>query len=204
MAPLIIEPMQPKYHHQVSHLLVHGFRGKFQSLTNLPDHTLALFFEKLFDRFPAEPASQRVIARQAGEVVGSLCIKGKAETNMKPEALSFPWRDFNEIGKWNLFKLFFALYFLNHQPQAGECYIEDISVHPAHQGKGIGKCLLQWAQHHVQKNPCFDMLSLHVSEKNQRAKKLYEQLSFRTQYRKSSVARYLLFHEFQWNYMVWK
>lgn len=204
IAPLIIEPMQAKYNHQVSRLLVHGFRGKFQPLTNLPDDTLALFFEKLFDQFPAEPASQRMIALQAGEVVGSLCIKGKAELDMKQEVLNFPWRDCNLFGKWNLLKLFLSLYFLDHQPQAGECYIEDISVHPAHQGKGIGKCLLQWAQQHVQANPCLDILSLHVVEKNQRAKKLYEQMSFCTQDRKSSILRYLLFHEFEWNYMAWR
>lgn len=50
--PLIIEPMQAKYNHQVSHLLVHGFRSKFQLLANLPDNKLALFFEKLLDQVP--------------------------------------------------------------------------------------------------------------------------------------------------------
>lgn len=202
--PLIIEPMQPKYHQQVSRLLVHGFRGKFQPLTSLPDNMLALFFEKLFDQFPGELASHRMIALQGGEVVGSVCIKVKAELNIKQEIMNFPWCDFNLFGKRNLFKLFLSLCLLNHQPQAGECYIEDISVHPAHQGKGIGRCLLKWAQQHVQTNSCLTMLSLHVSERNQHAKKLYEQMSFYTQDQKSSMFRYLLFRELEWNYMVWR
>lgn len=66
IAPIIIEPMQAKYNQQVSRLLVHGFRGKFQSLTSLNDDDLALFFEKLFDHFPTEPASQRIVALQDG------------------------------------------------------------------------------------------------------------------------------------------
>lgn len=204
IAPLTIEPMQAKYNHQVGLLLVHGFRGKFQPLTNLPDNTLALFFEKLLDQIPPEPASQRMIVLEAEEVVGSLCIKEKAESGRKQEVLNFPWSDCERFGKWNLFKLFLSLYFLDHQPQDGECYIEDISVHPAHQGKGVGKCLLQWAQQHVQSKSCLDRLSLHVVGKNQRAKKLYEQMSFCTQDCKSSILRYLLFHEFEWNYMVWR
>lgn len=202
--PLIIEPIQPKHHRQVSRLLVHGFRGKFQHITNLPDDTLALFFEKLFTQFPAEPASQRMVALQAGEVAGSLCLKEKAASNGIHELLHFPWRAFNRFGQWDLCKLFLSLYFLDHQPQAGECYIADISVHPARQGQGIGNSLLQWAQQYVQTTPRFHTLGLHVSEKNQRAKKLYEQLSFRTQEQQSSMSRYLLFHEFKWNYMVWK
>lgn len=67
-----------------------------------------------------------MIALQAGEVVGSVCIKRKAESNMKQEVFKFPWRDCSRLGKWNLFKLFLSLYLLDHQPQAGECYIEDI------------------------------------------------------------------------------
>lgn len=44
---ITIDPMQAKYNPQVSRLLVHGFRGKFQHLTNLSDEDLALFFKKL-------------------------------------------------------------------------------------------------------------------------------------------------------------
>lgn len=199
---IIIEPMQAKYNKQISRLLVHGFRGKFKPLSNLNDEDLAHFFEKLFDYFPVEPASQRIVALQDEEVIGSLSIKWKAESNLKQEKQKFPWQAFKMFEKWTLVKLFLALYFLNHQPQARECYIADVSVHPAHRGKGVGKQLLQWAQHYVQTEPFLDVLSLHVSGKNQRAKHLYEQLSFHTHYQKNSLARYLIFNEFKWDYMV--
>lgn len=203
IAPIIIEPMQAKYNQQVSRLLVHGFRGKFQSLTSLNDDDLALFFEKLFDHFPTEPASQRIVALQDGEVIGSLSIKWKAESDLKQEQ-KLSWQGLKIFGKWTLVKLFLTLYFLNHQPQARECYIEDVSVHPAHRGKGVGKRLLQWAQHYVQTEPLLDVLSLHVSGKNQQAKQLYEQLSFHTHYQKNSFVRHLLFNELKWDYMVLK
>lgn len=204
LASIRIEPMQPKYNQQISHLLIYGFRGKFYPLTNLNDTELALFFEKLLDYFPSEPASQRMVALQGEEVVGSLSIKWKTKPYMKQKAQKIPWQIFKLFEKWNLFKLFLALYFLDHQPQDRECYIADVSVHPAHQGKGIGKQLLQWAQQYVQANPHLDILSLHVSDKNLRAKKLYEQLSFQTQDQKNSFTRYLLFNEFKWRYMVQK
>ncbi|WGU97839.1 hypothetical protein QJQ58_07405 [Paenibacillus dendritiformis] len=72
---ITIEPMQAKYNPQVGRLLVHGFRGKFQHLTNMSDEDLALFFEKLFEHIPAEPASRRIVALQEGEVIGTLSIK---------------------------------------------------------------------------------------------------------------------------------
>jgi ribosomal protein S18 acetylase RimI-like enzyme len=196
--------MKPKYNQQISRLLIYGFRGKFHPLTNLTDTELALFFEKLLDYFPNEPASQRMVALQSEEVVGSLSIKWNATPNTKQEAQKIPWHLFKLFGKWNSVKLFLALYFLNHQPQDREYYIADVSVHPAHRGKGIGKQLLQWAKQSVQADPYLDTLSLHVSDKNLRAKKLYEQLSFQTQEQKSSFTRYLLFNEFKWHYMVQK
>ncbi|MFU1798104.1 GNAT family N-acetyltransferase [Paenibacillus azoreducens] len=32
-----------------------------------------------------------------------------------------------------------GLSFLDHKPQAGECYIADVVVHPDHRSKGVGK-----------------------------------------------------------------
>ncbi|GLI04528.1 hypothetical protein YDYSG_05580 [Paenibacillus tyrfis] len=78
-ASITIEPMQAKYNPQVGRLLVQGFGGKFQCLTNMNDGELALFFEKLLDHFPADPASQRMVARQDGEAIGTISIKWKSE-----------------------------------------------------------------------------------------------------------------------------
>ncbi|CAH8770819.1 GNAT family N-acetyltransferase [Paenibacillus dendritiformis] len=202
-ARITIEPMQAKYNPQVGRLLVHGFRGKFQHLTNMSDEDLALFFEKLLEHIPAEPASRRIVALEEGEVIGTLSIKWNANSEIKEEKKQLPsWRSFNSFGKWNLLKLFIGLSLLDHKPQAGECYIAAVVVHPDHRSKGVGKLLLEWAQQFVQAEPSLNILSLHVSGKNPRAKHLYEQLSFYTHSQENSILSHFLFDEWKWNYMV--
>lgn len=201
-APITIEPMQAKYNPQVSRLLVHGFRGKFRHLTNMSDDELALFFEKLFDRFPAKPASQRMVALQDGAVIGTISIKWKSEFAVKSSHKFLSWKSFSRFGKWNLLKMWIGLYLFDYKPQVGECYIADVIVHPDYRSKGVGRLLLQWAQHFVQTEPSLDMLSLHVSGKNPRAKHLYEKLSFRTHLQENSLLWHFLFNEMKWDYMV--
>lgn len=196
--------MQAKYNPQVGRLLVHGFRGKFQNLTNLNDDDLALFFEKLFEHFPIEPASQRMVALQDGEVIGTISIKWKHESDIKQKQELPSWKSFNKLGQWNLLKMLIGLSILDYKPQSGECYIADIVVHPDHRSKGVGKLLLQWAQHIVKNEPRLDVLSLHVVGNNPRAKHLYELLSFQTHLQKNSLVRHLLFNEPKWYYMVLK
>ncbi|WP_245583634.1 GNAT family N-acetyltransferase [Paenibacillus assamensis] len=201
-APITIEPMQAKYHPQVSRLLVHVFRGKFQHLTTLSDDDLALFFEKLFEHLPTNPSSRRMLALQDGEVIGTICVKWRGENDNSREQKWFPWNNFNGFGKWNLLKMLLGLHLFKHKPEVGECYIEDVVVHPNHQGKGVGKLLLQWAFHFVQTESTLDTLSLYVSGKNPRAKQLYERLSFQTHSQSNSIVWHLLFNEMKWDYMV--
>ncbi len=203
-APIMIEPMHPMYNPQVGRLLVHGFRGKFQTLTNMNDDDLALFFEKLFDHFPTEPASQRMVTLQEGEVIGTISVKWKPESDMKQKQVFPSRKSFNQFGRWNLLKMLIGLSLLDHKPQAGECYIADVAVHPDHRSKGVGKLLLQWAQHFAQTEPHLNLLSLHVVGNNPRAKYLYERLSFRTHLQQNSLARHLLFNESKWDYMMMK
>ncbi|TVX94676.1 GNAT family N-acetyltransferase [Paenibacillus agilis] len=206
-SPITIEPMQAKYYPQVSRLLVYVFRGKFQHLTTMSDDDLALFFEKLFEHFPTDPASRRMVALQDGEVIGTISVKWRGEYNNgrkgRKQKLS-SWKNFNRFGKWNLIKMLIGLHVFKHKPEMGECYIEDVVVHPDHQGKGVGKLLLQWALHFVQTEPMLDMLSLYVSGKNPRAKQLYERLSFYTHSQSNSMVWHLLFNEMKWDYMVMK
>ncbi|KPV56683.1 acetyltransferase [Paenibacillus sp. A3] len=199
-APVTIEAMQAKYNPQVGRLLVLGFGGKFQNLTNMNDGELALFFEKLLDHFPTNPASQRMVALQEGEVIGTISIKWKSESAAKQKLPS--WKNFNRFGTWKLLKMLIGLYLFDHKPKAGECYISDVVVHPDHRGKGVGKLLLQWAQYFVQTKQSLDRLSLYVSGKNPRAKHLYEQLLFRTHSQSKSLVWHLLFKEMKWDYMV--
>lgn len=202
VSPITLEPMQAKYNQPVSRLLVESFRNKFQPLTKMSDSELARCFEILLHHFPDEPASQRAVAVQNGEVVGTLSLKWKTAEEAKQENLFPPWDEFKTFGKWQLLKLTIGLYFLTHQLKVGECYIADVAVHPLHQGKGVGKLLMQWALNEWQDRPQLDQLSLHVSGKNQRAKQLYEQLSFCTQTRQQSLTSLLLFKEYEWEYMV--
>jgi len=200
--PITIESMHPKYNPQVSRLYVHAFRGKFQTLTNMNDGDLALFFEKLFEHSPTDPASQRMVALQDGEVIGTISIKRKLENNKKNKQRNFHWRSFNSFGKWNVFKMSIGLYLFDYKPENGECYIADVVVHPDHRSKGGGKLLMQWAQDFVQADPNLDRLSLHVSGKNPRAKELYEKLSFHTHLHENSIIWHFLFNEKEWYYMV--
>ncbi|NTU29641.1 GNAT family N-acetyltransferase [Brevibacillus sp. HB1.1] len=199
-SPITIEPMHSTYNQQIGQLLVHGFRGKFQTLTKLNDGELAIFFEKLFDHVPTDRASQRMVALQEGEVIGTISIKWKTEFDSRR---IFPaWKNFYRFGRWNLLKMFIGLSFLDHKPQAGECYITDVVVHPNHQGKGVGNLLLHWAHNFAQAQPSLDKLSLYVAGKNPRAEQLYQRLSFHTQLRESSFLSHLLFKEKKWSYMV--
>ncbi|WP_088834664.1 GNAT family N-acetyltransferase [Paenibacillus tyrfis] len=201
-APITLEPMQAKYNPQVGRLLVLGFGGKFQNLTNMNDGELALFFEKLLDHFPPDPVSQRMVATQDGEVIGTISVKWKSESAMKQKQKLPSWKNFNRFGTWNLLKMRFGLYFFDHKPEAGECYISEVVVHPDHQGKGVGKLLLQWAQYFAETKQSLDRLSLYVSGKNPRAKHLYEQLSFHTHSQTKSLVWHLLFKEMKWEYMI--
>ncbi|MCR8842480.1 GNAT family N-acetyltransferase [Paenibacillus sp. SC116] len=200
--PITIEPMQVKYNSQVSRLLVHVFRGKFQHLTTMSDDDLALFFEKLFEHLPTDPAHQRMIALQDGEVIGTISVKWRGEYDNRHKQKLSSWKNFNRFGKWNSLKMLIGLRLFNHKPEVGECYIADVVVHPDHQSKGVGKLLLQWALHFVQTEPTLDMLSLYVSGKNPRAKQLYEQLSFHTHSQSNSIVWHFFFNEMKWYYMV--
>lgn len=202
---ITIEPMQAKYNAQVGRLLVHGFRGKFQHLTNLSEENLALFFKKMLDSFPAEPASLRVVALQAGEVIGTLSIKWSANAEVQQATSNLPsWKDYHFIGKWAFYKLVIGLSLLEHKPVAKECYIADVAVHPNHRSKGIGRMLLEWAQQFALAEPSLSILSLHVAGTNPRAKQLYEQLSFSTQIQEYSILRHFFFNEGKWHYMTRK
>ncbi|UHA76268.1 GNAT family N-acetyltransferase [Paenibacillus sp. 481] len=203
-SPITIEPMQAKYHSEVSRLLVYVFRGKFQHLTTMSDDDLALFFEKQFEHSPADPANQRMVALQNGEVIGTISVKWKGESDNRSKQKLSSWKSFNSFGKWNLLKMLIGLYLFKHTPEIGECYIEDVVVHPEHQSKGVGKLLLQWAFHFVQTEPTLNHLSLYVSGKNPRAKQLYERLSFHTDSQSNSILWHFLFNEMKWDYMVLK
>jgi len=199
---LTIERIQMKYNAPVSRLLVHGFRGKFQSLTKMNENDLALFFEKLLEHYRDEPCGRRMVVLLGGVVVGTMSIQWKGDPDSDHKRKPLSWKSFDRFGKRNLLKMMLGLHFLEHKPREGECYIADIVVHPDHRGLGVGTLLLRWAKQFAQAESALDVLSLYVSGNNERARQLYERLSFHTEFQIRSVARYLLFRESKWSYMV--
>lgn len=208
-APIAIEPIQTRYYPQAGRLLVHGFRAKFQHLTNRGDNELALEFEHLLRYESGEASSRRLVALQDGEVLGTIGLKwkpGSGGTEKFTGGLfhKMGFTHFAGFGIWNTFKLLFGLYMLDYRPQAGECYVSDLAVHPDHRGQGIGMLLLKEACRVAEADPDTDCLSLYVSGNNPRARQLYERMSFRTQKRTTSFISHLLFDEREWDYMVMK
>lgn len=212
---MTIEPVQPALYPSVGQLMAYGFGYKIENLASLSIEELGSAFTQLLYYLPQEPNSLRVVARQQGEVVGTMCIKWKwIKSNESNGFDGFDepnqsidsnwWSKCNSIGNWKLFKLITGLYLLQHSPKVEECYIEDLVVHPQHQGKGIGKQLLQWAHQFMQQSAGMTYLSLHVASHNHKAIQLYERYQFCQQDCDSSLLTGLLLGEKRWHYMTRK
>ena len=68
---------------------------------------------------------------------------------------------------------------MEHASAADELYIEMIAVSPEARGKGVGRALMQEAEERCRKLGK-NRLTLQVVDTNPRAKKLYEEMGFRT------------------------
>ncbi len=66
---------------------------------------------------------------------------------------------------------------MEYESEAGEYYLDTVSVSPMHQGKGIGKGLIRAVLQHA-KALGHDKAGLLVDEENPNAKRLYENLGF--------------------------
>lgn len=198
-AVVAIEPVRSELFLPVGELMAYGFGYKFNKLTSLSFHELAHVFEQLLHYLPQQQNSIRVVARQQDEVVGTMCLKWKGE---QPTYDLSWWNKCNGIGNWKLFKLVTGLTLLHHSPNLQECYIEDLVVHPQHQGKGIGKLLLQYANQFMMQSASLSYLSLHVASHNDKAIKLYERYQFNQLNDDSSLLTGLLLGEKKWNYMI--
>lgn len=69
--------------------------------------------------------------------------------------------------------------FLTSEPHG---FIFDVWVAPEHRGQGVGKRLVDWAVQWA-KGRGFRKLKLEVSESNERARHIYEELGFRSERR---------------------
>lgn len=126
----------------------------------------------LFERFAALPVNQYSYENiLVYEDEGIICGMISAYDGALLEILRAPFLVYLD-----------QVYGLNHQPedetQAGEYYIDCISVSPGKQGKGIGKvlikALLDYAKAHQQHT-----VGLLVNKENPQAEKLYANLGFK-------------------------
>jgi len=203
-----IEPVRIQFHQAVAELMAYGFGHQFQKITSLSTYDLAYVFEQLLKHPAKEQHTLRVIARHNEEIVGTMGLKWKEASNRAAittlHTNSHWWSKCNRIGNWKLLQLIIGLHLLKHTPELHECYVEDLVVHPQHQGKGIGTLLLQWAQRYMLQSRALSFLSLHVASHNYHAIQLYERHQFRKQRSTNSFLTGLLLDENQWHYMTYE
>ncbi|MGN7413050.1 GNAT family N-acetyltransferase [Paenibacillus sp. SAF-068] len=203
-----IKPVRPQFHQAVAELMAYGFGHKFQKITSLSMYELAYVFEQMLNHPPMQQNTLRVIARQNEDIVGTMSLKWMEKSNRVAvktvHANSHWWSKCNRISNGKRLLFITGLHLLKHTPKLNECYVEDLVVHPQHQGKGIGTQLLQWAQKYMLESQLFSFLSLHVASQNSQAIQLYERYQFRKQFNTNSFLTGLLLGEEQWHYMIYK
>lgn len=125
----------------------------------------------LFEHFFQLEANQysfenTLVYEENGEICGSITGYDGA----KLEQLRQPFLDY-------LSENFGYTDIPENETEAGEFYLDTVSVSPKHQGKGIGKQLIQAMIEHA-KNKGFSNVGLLVDVDNPAAKKLYERIGF--------------------------
>ncbi|WP_340003596.1 GNAT family N-acetyltransferase [Paenibacillus sp. FSL K6-0276] len=206
---ITIDPFHEQDHITVSRLLVNSFQGKFQTLVPLEDDDIANLLIGLWEQDPKSATTQQIVAKENGEVVGTLSLKWKDNRSSdriklkSSHPISFS-QLFKQFGYLNVCKFMVGLYFLNYQPEANECYVEHLAVRSSHRNKGIGKQLLSWAIDFANNRSEIDKLTLHVADNNKRAINMYQQMDFDIEQSNYNGIRRLLFKEPIWHYMTWR
>ncbi|PZT54917.1 GNAT family N-acetyltransferase [Paenibacillus silvae] len=201
-----IELVTPERYKEAAELMAYGFGHKFQHFSSLSTSDLCAVFEQLFIHEARQIDSLRVVTLDNNIVTGTMGLKWKAESgvqNVQPTGLEW-WKACNNIGYGKGIRILTGMQLLKHEPSAGECYIEDLVVHPAHQGQGLAKRLLEWAQHYMLHSPLLSYLSLHVAKYNERAIQLYEHVHFHKKNCTRSLLTGMLLGEQYWYYMTRK
>ena len=107
-----------------------------------------------------------LVAMEANEIVGVInCYDGADLNTLQKPILAYIHQHYN------------STFTIEAETQAGEIYIDVLSISPLHQGKGIGAQLLK----HVINKYCIknnQTIGLLVDQKNPKAKRLYLGLGF--------------------------
>lgn len=206
MQQVQIEPITPEQYHTVAKLMAFGFGHKFVKLSSLSVMELASIFENWLRHTTYQTGSLRVTALENDVVIGTMALRWKSsEIGKQPKTIQTKWwKMYRYNDYWKLLQFLMRIQLLKHKTEAGECYIEDIVVHPDHQGKGVGRHLLAWAEQYMLQTANLSYLSLHVAQHNQKAMQMYEHYHFHKQNSTNSLLTAMLLGEHQWNYMIRK
>lgn len=183
-----LESMHSKHSQSLIELLIYTFRNHFKQCQNLSDEQLTHLFEKRLESSSNEASTHRIVALEGDKIVGTLCLKWKPESNQdKAKNTLFSKEMVQVLGKWDFFKLALSSHLLKHDPALYECYIADIAVHPDHQAQGIEPLLIKWACDFAKKDSKFDLITLHLMDKNRDTTRFFEKFFFRTCLQKKAL-----------------
>lgn len=152
VAPLIIQAME-------------DLAMKFTRSNNIQKAipVFEAFFQQKLNQYSYE---NTLVFEENGEIIGSIIAYDGAKLN----ALRQPFLDY----LWTNFQFAETP---EDETEAGEYYLDTLSVLPGQQGKGIGRQLIEAMIGHAQSKG-FRQVGLLVDVENPLAKKLYERLGF--------------------------
>lgn len=163
-----IGPAQKSDYLQVAPLIVQAMEDLAMKFTQSSDLQKALpvfeyFFQQKGNQYSYE---NTLVFEENGEIIGSIT----GYDGSKLDELRNPFLE-------HLLNEFEFAQIPEDETEAGEFYLDTISVSKNHQGKGIGRKLIEAMIQHAQEKE-FDKVGLLVDVENPSAKKLYERIGF--------------------------
>lgn len=165
---MFIRPAQKYDYLQVAPLIVQAMEDLAMKFTQSSDLEKALpvfeyFFQQKGNQYSYE---NTLVFEENGEIIGSITgYDGNKLDELRNPFLAHLLNEFE-----------FAQ-IPEDETEAGEFYLDTVSVSKNHQGKGIGRKLIEAMIQHAQEKG-FDKVGLLVDVENPSAKKLYERIGF--------------------------
>lgn len=165
---MIIKKPTPSDAKFIAPLVIQAMEGMAKQFTQSDDLEKAL---ELFTYFISQKGNQysyenTLIAIENGEIIGAI----SAYDGVKLPELRKPFLDFLKMN-------FDYREIPEDETQQGEYYVDTVSVSLRHQGKGIGRKLIE-AMIERAKSKGFEKVGLLVDIKNPAVKKLYVRIGF--------------------------
>lgn len=166
---MLIRPAQKEDSEFVAPLIVQAMNDLAMKFTKSSDLEKSIpvfeyFFQQRRNQYSYE---NTLVCEENGEIIGSVTGYDGGKLN----ELRTPFLD-------HLSEKFGFEQMPEDETEPGEFYLDTISVSIHHQGKGIGKKLIEAMIHHA-KQKGFEKVGLLVDVENPSAKKLYERIGFK-------------------------